>query len=1859
MFTIFQSKKCLFVSCVLIAFLIGFADFYVKAQQISVAGGTDIVNYAIGEYEDEQGNTHETQSPPVTITVEEISSLYVTPDESTPTEIVVPNETITREFEICNTSNVSDSYTITGLDVNSPAEITAIFYDADRDGGISSGDIEITVNQELANIVDPGSCMKVLVRIDTNDISPNENLTVTLKARSNNTDAVNGQAEDEGTIVNSGGNPANLTDPNDPTLIPSKLVQNKPSYVSSKTEPLEYEISFRNSGDVDARNVVITDELPVELSYIANTLKLDGVSLTDASDSDEGEVNGRDIIVRLSQPLKPNEVARITFKALASGGQAAQGIINVAKVSADNAKTVDTTNAVVVIDPFGTVYAARGGASTPIPGAQVVILTDQNGTPLSIPAGQGFDPNFDNTNPYSTDSEGHFSFGLAPDQLGTVSQPATYYANVKADGFRDRLIKITLSPAGNGLFQMLVESADGLPVAVANGFELTTSIVTISSIADVAFNIPMFEKSIINVTKSVERIQAEIGDIANYRIDVENTSLAPMLDVVVKDTLPYSFSFVEGTAQIRRNADASLIEPTINGNVLDFNIGDVASGERVSITYRVRIGVNAKKGDNYNSALAKGRFPSGEEFESPTTRAVVKVGRGLFSMKQFILGKVFVDENRNNLFDKGEKPIAGARVYLANGNSATTDTQGLYSIPAVSAGSQVIAIDPITLPKGFVLTDQGRRSGKDWTRLLRTPLGGGGMLRQNFALIEEESYQETSEIIKKISNKSVSQRILSKRAKISKETEPIKFTRVPVGEVLIHRLVDGKVVGKSALNLDISVAKGWFPKLELNGKEIGKENIGTTREDKKNEITTYTFVGLGLKPGPNKIKAVAVSPKLGNGKAVTMEIYGRGPAKRIRITSDKNELQASGRDSTLLVIEAYDEWENPAQDSSVMIETSSGRLVNPSKPIQEKGEVADEKREVGLYNGNRKMRGEVTEFSAQQKVELVDGLALVKLISGNRKGKAKIRAVLGQTEAETDVRLISEVRPSFLAGLAELTVGKNAPEMFNRGVNQNVRGRVQFFYKGKVFDDKNMLTLAYDSQEPLNRISGQDRLFQLNPLEHIYPLFGDSSTRFQETESNSKVYARLDRGRSYAMFGDFDPGMSDSRLLGYSRRLTGGKVHLENAKGDYVTVTGAKPDTSYARQIIPGGSLGLVQLDHPEILFGSEVIALEVRDRRNPAIILSREVLSRSVDYNIDNSTGTIFFLRSVPTFDRDLNLIQIVATYEFRSDGMESSVYTARASKNIDRLGLRLGFSYINQKQNGVSPYQLGGLDGTLKLPNRGKLNFEWARSNGMLNQGFSFNGGTPNGSNEFNGDAFFVSLEQPLPMYDSFLRFEGYSASKNFYNPFGATVIPGSTRAAVTLETKPVKNGSLKVNLVGEKNLTDNVDNNRVTAGVKWSQTVSEKLKVDFGYDFRRFSDSKSDKVVNSNLLSLGADWKPTNKLEFAIKREQNLGEEDPSYPSQTLIGASYKFTDFAKLFFTQRIASNPITPISDFSSTGFASSNARYETAIGVETQFGKYTTFSGRYQLENGINGTDSFSIIGLKNRLPINKKVALELGYERAFHLAGQGESYNNFTFGANWLPDEDFRSSFRYELRDRNGFGQLFSLGAAGRLKPGWTTLGNFQYGDIDFNGRKNTIVNGQLALAIRPHDTDKYGVLLSYKHRESFFATTEDGTQNDISHDIFSVDGFHQTTRRLELYGRFATKFTADETPKLPYAYNLSLLSQGRARYQLTRSFDIAGEGRFLYQPYSGSSNRWFGIEGGYWATPELRLAGGYNFSRSKEVLGFNNNNVFDRDGFYFSISSKLSRMFDLFGTKKKGLKHYEDNNRKPNKDVSKNQRK
>ncbi|MFN2454799.1 MAG: hypothetical protein ABR577_11325 [Pyrinomonadaceae bacterium] len=1863
----------LLFACAMVAHALAFAD----GGSTSTAAGTLITNRAEATYEDETGTGFATVSPTISVLVLPVAALVVTPDDTAPSATVAPFERVTRLFQICNTGNTPDLYTIAAADANAPAELVSLHFDTDASGTLTDADAPARLNETMSPRLAPGKCTGVLAVFDTKNIAPQSTLALHLTARSNVVTVTGGQmAQNDGTIINAVGEGARLTAPDNAQLPPVKLVENKDRAAASAGQALTYSIAFRNRGGIAARRVRLIDELPANLEYVANSLRLGTRTLTDADDADEGVASATRIEVRLNE-VAIDELVQVSFKARVIGSLASgTGIVNAAVISGDNFAPVNTSEAIAIVDPFGTVYAGHSQGATRIGGAHVSLLTDQtDGSTLTLPQGAGFVPNEANDNPFSTDAQGRFAFALTPEQLGTTAQPARYMIAVNAPSYRQRLLEISLRPtsATSGLFEATVRALDNQPLARGGSFETTTESVELAHIASVALNIPMFENSALEITKTADKQRAEIGDIVSYRVEVHNASAAPVQGVRVSDQLPPSFHYAENTARIETSSDKTRrnIEPEATGSTLAFNVGDLGGSERATISYRIRVGANARDGEQINSAIASATFPSGEQITTATAHASVNVGRGVFSTRQIIIGRVFEDANNNGQFDAGDSPVAGTRVYLNNGQSVITDSAGQYNIPSTGEGSIVLSIDPITIPQGLALADENHRDGRSWTRLLRTPLGGGALLRQNFALVpsnqrkdsartfayktslaDEATQEKSSAPQTPATDLTTTARLgdqLPKAAngQLASGTYEVASTEslkpVAPGDVLIVSPGADDVVMTPALSIEARVHESWTVAAEVNGERIGDSNIGVRRVDHKNEISTFGFVGINLRPGPNRVKVSAVNPAGAIERTVEQIVYGRGAAKRLEIVTDKNSLQAGGRDSMQVRVRAFDQWGHPAADGQIALETSAGHFLKPS-PNANAARNSNVKANAvagGLSKDDPSVIAspeQANENVKQQIVSLSGGEAVLQLFAENSPDTARLHAVTGDAEARTEVRFTPEVRPAILVGLAEMSFGRAAPEISEHGDDSSTRRRLAFFYRGSFFGNENLLTLAYDSARSLNRTAGRDRLFQLDPLDRAYPIFGDSSTRFEDAQSNSKLYARLDRNRSYAMFGDFDAGMDNLSLSGYARKLTGVKLHVENAHGDFITATGARPDTTFARDVIPGGTLSLVRLSNGDVLPGSETVVLEVRDRRNPEIILSRETLVRSIDYNLDPANGAIFFIRPVSTFDYQLNLVQAVVTYEHRTNSMAAAVYTARAGKRFDRLGLRLGLSAINQRQGEFGSFMLGGIDGEKDLPRGGHLKFELATSRGRVISGGNVL--AQNGAGEeHNGNAFRADLEQPLGFYGATLRANFSRSDANYLNPFGATVAPGAERIGVSLDLKPRASRSLHLGLLDERNRTANVSNNRVTASLGWNETWRENFRTFFGYDYRKLNDDVSAKETSSNLVTAGAEYRPFEKLELSIKREQNIGEADPTYPNQTTLSAKYQVNQLTRIFLTERLASAAIKPIADVAGTGFASTNARHETAIGVETRLWQHTALNGRYQIENGINGADSFAVIGLQNSLPISKTLSLELGYERGFHLAGEGASFNNATIGFSWQPLENFRSSARYELRDRNGFGQSIAIGAAGKLTEGITALARLQWARASLlGGRGSASFNGTAALALRPLESDRAALLFSYTRRslmQEGDARAPLATRDRA--DTLSSDGLFQATKNLELYGRFALKFSANGDNSLAYTSALTYLVQARAQERLGRYIDFAGEMRMLAQPSSGTRRASYGAELGVWATSDLRLGVGYNFTSAVEPQG---GSVFGaRRGFYFNISSKLSNLFDLFGTSQQGL--------------------
>jgi uncharacterized repeat protein (TIGR01451 family) len=78
-------------------------------------------------------------------------------------------------------------------------------------------------------------------------------------------------------------------------------------------EMIAYSLRFTGEGEGQVKGAIVSDPLPGTLSYVPGSLRLDGVLLSDAQDTDAGEFNAGALAVRLGDLIAPFDTT-ITFQ---------------------------------------------------------------------------------------------------------------------------------------------------------------------------------------------------------------------------------------------------------------------------------------------------------------------------------------------------------------------------------------------------------------------------------------------------------------------------------------------------------------------------------------------------------------------------------------------------------------------------------------------------------------------------------------------------------------------------------------------------------------------------------------------------------------------------------------------------------------------------------------------------------------------------------------------------------------------------------------------------------------------------------------------------------------------------------------------------------------------------------------------------------------------------------------------------------------------------------------------------------------------------------------------------------------------------------------------------------------------------------------------------------------------------------------------------------------------------------------------------------------------------------------------------------------------------------------------------------
>lgn len=208
-----------------------------------------------------------------------------------------------------------------------------------------------------------------------------------------------------------------------------------------------------------------------------------------------------------------------------------------------------------------------------------------------------------------------------------------------------------------------------------------------------------FWDATIKVNKTVDKREVAPGDRLGYTLDVTNLSpTTPVVNAVITDTPAKGLVYIPGTSKLNGEP---IGDPVIDANgTMTWKLDQLPPNTPMKITYDMRVGLSTA-GSLDNTVVVNGDGPNGAVtgIASDKVSTRIKLILGRFAPLNDIIGMVYVDRNRNAIFDKGlDTPLERARLILAGGRLALTDKDGRYHFGNVPLGTQTVRLDPNTTP---------------------------------------------------------------------------------------------------------------------------------------------------------------------------------------------------------------------------------------------------------------------------------------------------------------------------------------------------------------------------------------------------------------------------------------------------------------------------------------------------------------------------------------------------------------------------------------------------------------------------------------------------------------------------------------------------------------------------------------------------------------------------------------------------------------------------------------------------------------------------------------------------------------------------------------------------------------------------------------------------------------------------------------------------------------------------------------------------------------------------------------------------------------------------------------------------------
>jgi uncharacterized repeat protein (TIGR01451 family) len=940
---------------------------------------------------------------------------------------------------------------------------------------------------------------------------------------------------------------------------------------------------------------------------------------------------------------------------------------------------------------------------------------------------------------------------------------------------------------------------------------------------------------------------------------------------------------------------------------------------------------------------------------------------------------------------------------------------------------------------------------------------------------------------------------------------------------------------------------GHKVKLFINGEEAPPLLYAGMDSSRSRTVGVSLWRAVPIREGSNTLAAVVSTP--GGEQRIEREVYLAGPPVRAELVRERSRLVANGKAAPVIAVRLFD---------------ANGRHARPG--------LLGGFSAAPPYAPERAFKGSL-EGRAQYVIGY-EGIGYLKLQPTTKTGEARLRLVLKGGEQDIRAWLDPEPRDWILVGVAEGTAGYNTLSGNSESLREDDEheeyyqdGKVAFFAKGKIKGSW-LLTMAYDSSKPSYN---EYELHQTIDPDKFYTLYGDATRQGYEASSARRIYIKLERKQFYALFGDFNTGLTLTELSRYSRSLNGLKSEY---KGKIFEYNAFVSDTSQAfvRDEIRGdGTSGLYRLSRSNIVMNSEKVRIEVRDRFRTEIVLSTTSMTRHVDYSIDYGEGTLFFKEPVDNKDFDMNPVYIVVDYESFDSSDTSYNYGGRAAGKAFGGRAVTGITRVHEESVGRQG-DLTGADATVKLTEKVKVTAEAAKTK------------VKQGASEKEGESYALKISRQGK------DFSGSAYARYLGEDFGlghqSAGQVGTRKVGFDARLKP--EGSWSYALNGYRNTYLKTGNERDLAEAR--ATLKRKSYL-FYMGLRRITDRKAGaETVVSDQLTTGAKWFLLDKrLVLRVDREQAIQVSDnrnADFPTRTTVGASFQATSKLTL-----MAAHEVTD---------GVNNRSEATRAGIKATPWTGGQVSSTLERKQTEEHTRVFSSNGLKQTWRASENWTLSAGFDKTTTIkdssAGSASEERDFTAVSGGAKYKRGRLTWNsraeaHTSNTRDKVGAVTAVSGEPRRGLGLSAgLHMFHENTLKVDSFDADL---RLGLAYRPSKS-RWTVL---DRLDLIYEEVEGG---EFSYSNWRVVNNHNTNYKVPNLGQvsvqYGAKYVKDTIDGKDYKGYTDLVGL-EGRYNINTQWDVGAVYGMLHSYNAGQSDYRIGLSVGHSPVKNIWFSLGYNF--------------------------------------------------------------